>query len=149
MSLTCIIGKLNRLNQMAESYVTMRLQRDQIPVLRSHLPLFYILPADGAQMRFQELVDRWGASKSTISEIVAKYEHLGLLEKCVCGEDKRNVFIAMKPEAIALKKQFEGIEQDFLEHILANLSESERNQFSAYLESAIVTGAGGPYCCSK
>jgi DNA-binding MarR family transcriptional regulator len=143
MALTCVIGKINQMNKLAEEYVNLRIKQDQLPVLRSHVSLFYILPESGEKMRFQDLVDIWGVSKSSASEVVVKYEQMGLLEKCICGEDRRNVFVSLKPEAVALKRKFEKIEQDFLELILADLSEEEKEQFSEYLDRAISKGHVG------
>ncbi len=143
MALTCVIGKINQMNKLAEEYVNLRIKQDQLPVLRSHVSLFYILPESGEKMRFQDLVDIWGVSKSSASEVVVKYEQMGLLEKCTCADDKRNVFVSLKPEAVALKRKFEKIEQDFLELILADLSEEEKGQFSEYLDRAISKGHVG------
>lgn len=140
MALTCVIGKINHMNKLAEDYVNQRLKEIQCPVLRSHVHLFYILPESGEKMKFQDLVDVWGVSKSSASEVIVKYENMGLIEKCACGEDKRSVFVSLKPEAVALKRQFEKIEQEFLELILSDLTEVEKELFSAFLDRAISKG---------
>lgn len=134
MTLTCVIGKINRINKMAEDYIAMRLKKDQIPVLRSHISLFYILPESGDFMKFQDLVDLWGVSKSSASEVIVKYETMGLLTKVACKEDKRSVFVSLKPEAVTLKRKFERIEKDFIEIVLADMSEADRLQFSKFLD---------------
>lgn len=137
MGLTCPIGKLNRIHQMAETYIAERLLHDNLPVLRNHLPLFYLLPETGEPIQFLTLVERWGLSKSTISEIVARYEKIGLLSKCVCGEDKRSVYIAMTPEAVQIKRQLEAIEFDFMNQLLESLSMEERELFTDFLDRII------------
>ncbi len=136
MSLTCVIGKINRINKLAEDYVNMRLKKDHIPVLRSHISLFYILPESGELLKFQDLVDIWGVSKSSASEVIVKYEAMGLIEKIACKEDKRSVYISLRPEAIVLKRRFENIEKDFIEIVLADMTDAERLQFSEFLDRA-------------
>lgn len=140
MSLTCVIGKINQLNKLAEDYIAMRLKKDQIPVLMSHISLFYILPENGEVLKFQDLVDVWGVSKSSASEVIVKYEDLGLIEKIACKEDKRSVYVSLKPEAIALKRKFESIEKDFIEIVLADMTESERLKFKELLDRASQCG---------
>lgn len=140
MSLTCVIGKINQLNKLAEDYIAMRLKKDQIPVLRSHVSLFYILPENGELLKFQDLVDAWGVSKSSASEVIVKYEAMGLIKKIACEEDKRSVYVALKPEAVALKRKFESIEKDFVEIVLADMTASERLMFKGFLDRASQCG---------
>lgn len=139
MGLSCVIGKLNRLNALAEGYIAKRLVQDHLPVLRNHIPLFYILPESQKGVAFHELVAIWGLSKSTISEIVGRYEKLGLIEKHMCGEDKRSVYIALTDKALVLKRQLEGIESDFLKELMHDLSAEEQRLFTAFLDRMITS----------
>lgn len=137
MQLRCVIWKINHIHQMAEKHISSCLKRDQIPVLRSHMPLFFILPENGEGILFHDLVERWNSSKSSTSEIVAKYEALGYVTKCTCGEDKRSIYISLTPEGFAMKQKLQKIESDFLEEILKGYTDEEKELFGEFLDRVI------------
>lgn len=148
MQLTCVIWKIHHIQQLAEKHVTLRLQQDQIPVLRNHIPLFYILPENGEGMLFHDLVANWGLSKSSISEIVARYEAMGYVSKLTCGEDKRSVNVHLSREGMCVKQRLLKIEADFLDEILKGYSDEEREQFNGYLDQVIRNGSS-EMCCHR
>jgi len=44
-------------------------------------------------------------SKSSLSDIINKYESQRLIIKCVCDEDKRSIYISLTLEGIHIKQK--------------------------------------------
>ncbi|CAL9358264.1 MarR family winged helix-turn-helix transcriptional regulator [Streptomyces sp. enrichment culture] len=52
-------------------------------------------PEDGAQCRVQNLVGRVHLSQSALSRLIARLEKDGLVERSMCAEDRRGVYVAL------------------------------------------------------
>jgi DNA-binding MarR family transcriptional regulator len=50
---------------------------------------------DGCSFRVQELADRVHLSQSALSRLVARLEKDGLVDRCICSEDRRGVRVAI------------------------------------------------------
>lgn len=121
---------INEINTLANEMIKSEIKTQQIPVLINHIPLFYLLPADGSAMEFRYLRDEWKISKSSLSDILHKYEALGYVEKAAICEDKRCVMIALTKEALKVKEQFSAIEAKILSRMLSGFSDDERGKLS-------------------
>ncbi|MDO4535661.1 MAG: winged helix DNA-binding protein [Clostridium perfringens] len=136
----CIIGKINEISLISSRYVEKRIKEENLPILRNHISLFYILPENGEKMLFNDLAKAWGISKSSLSEMIVKYENIGLIQKCVCEADRRSVYISLLPEAIKIKRALKDIEKEFLNKIMVDFNECERLNFEGALEKALKSG---------
>ena len=88
MNKGCILGKINQINSISNKFIAKKIKEENLPILLNHVPLFYILPEDGTTMIFNEIASIWEISKSSLSDIINKYENQGLIKKCDCSEDK-------------------------------------------------------------
>ncbi|RIH59208.1 MarR family transcriptional regulator [Streptomyces sp. SHP22-7] len=52
-------------------------------------------PEDGSQCRVQNLVGRVHLSQSALSRLIARLEKDGLVERSMCAEDRRGVYVAL------------------------------------------------------
>jgi DNA-binding MarR family transcriptional regulator len=52
-------------------------------------------PEDGFSFRVQELADRVHLSQSALSRLVARLEKDGLVDRCICSEDRRGVRVVI------------------------------------------------------
>ncbi|GAA2531957.1 MULTISPECIES: MarR family winged helix-turn-helix transcriptional regulator [Streptomyces] len=52
-------------------------------------------PREGEQCRVQNLVGRVHLSQSALSRLIARLEKDGLVERSVCAEDRRGVYVAL------------------------------------------------------
>lgn len=52
-------------------------------------------PGEGEQCRVQNLVGRVHLSQSALSRLIARLERDGLVERSLCLEDRRGVFVAL------------------------------------------------------
>ena len=136
----CIIGKLNEISLISSRYVEKRIKEENLPILKNHISLFYILPESGEKMLFNDLAKAWGISKSSLSEMIVKYENIGLIKKCVCEAERRSVYISLLPEAVKIKRTLEGIEKEFLNKIMVDFTECERLSFEGALNKALKSG---------
>ncbi|WP_093785810.1 MarR family winged helix-turn-helix transcriptional regulator [Actinacidiphila guanduensis] len=50
---------------------------------------------EGCSFRVQELADHVHLSQSALSRLVARLEKEGLVERCICSEDRRGVRVAI------------------------------------------------------
>ncbi len=136
----CIIGKINGISFISNKYIDKRIKEENLPILRNHIPLFYILPENGDKILFNTLAKKWGISKSSLSEMIVKYENIGLIEKCVCEADRRSVYISLLPDCIKIKRVLQQIEKEFLEKIMVNFTECEKKTFESALDKALKSG---------
>lgn len=133
----CILGKINAISSISNKFIAKRIKEETLPVLQNHIPLFYILPEDGSAMVFNEITSIWQISKSSLSDIINKYENQGLIKKCICSEDKRSVYISLKPEAVYIKKKLQSIEDEFLSTMLNDFDDKEKLNFEENINKAL------------
>lgn len=53
--------------------------------------------AEAAKVRMQELGDEVHLSQSALSRAVARLEKEGLVDRCLCPDDRRGVFVCLTP----------------------------------------------------
>ncbi|WP_242841883.1 MarR family transcriptional regulator [Clostridium beijerinckii] len=99
--------------------------------------LFEILPEDGSKLLFNEIASIWRISKSSLSDIINKYESQKFINKCVCDEDKRSVYISLTCEGIYIKQKLQVIEKEFLDIVLKNFHEEQGKVFEANINKAL------------
>ncbi|WP_459480034.1 MarR family winged helix-turn-helix transcriptional regulator [Clostridium saccharoperbutylacetonicum] len=137
MKKKCIIGKLNALNEASNKFVIKKLKDEQIAILQNHSMLFEILPEDGSKLLFNEIASIWKISKSSLSDIINKYESQGLINKCVCSEDKRSAYISLTTEGLYIKKKLKTMDKEFLEILLKDFDEEQRKVFEDNMDKAL------------
>lgn len=137
MKRQCIIGKINKICTISDKYIIKRINEERLPILKNHIPLFYILPQDGTALLFNEIANMWKISKSSLSDIIVKYENQGLIKKCICSEDKRSVYISLTPEALYIKEKLDKIEEEFLDLLLSNFDKNTKSIFEDIMDKAL------------
>lgn len=118
MECKCIIGNINSISDISNKFLDKKIKKDNLPVLRNHIKLFYIIPQKGDKMLFNELSKIWGISKSSLSDIIYKYENLGFIEKNECKNDKRTVYLNLTEKAIPIINKLDSYEEEFLDILL-------------------------------
>lgn len=134
----CILGKINEINSISNKFIAKKIKEEGLPILQNHIPLFYILPEDGSTMIFNEIANIWEISKSSLSDIINKYENQGLVNKDSCSEDKRSVYISLKPEALYIRQKLQSIEKEFLGSMLKDFSQNEEQGFEENIDKALL-----------
>lgn len=137
MKKECILAKINEVNSISCMFIAKRIKEENLPILLNHIPLFYILPEDGSGLLFNEISNIWNISKSSLSDIINKYESQGFISKCICSEDKRSVSISLRPEAFYIKKKLKSIEAEFLDVMLGDFDIKEREIFDEHMNKVI------------
>jgi DNA-binding MarR family transcriptional regulator len=89
-------------------------------------------------MIFNEIANIWDISKSSLSDIINKYEAQGLIKKCVCSEDKRCVYISLAPEALYIKQKLQSIEEEFLNSMLKDFDKNARQIFEDNIDKVLI-----------
>jgi len=133
----CIISKINDINACSNKFVIKRINEERLPILQNHTSLFYILPEDGTSLLFNEIASIWEISKSSLSDIINKYENQGLIKKCTCSEDKRSVHIRLASEGLLIKQKIESIEAEFLDLLLSGFDSDQRGIFEDNIDKAL------------
>lgn len=134
----CILGKINEINSISNKFIAKKIKEEGLPILQNHIPLFFILPEDGSAMIFNEISNIWQISKSSLSDIINKYESQGLIGKDSCPEDKRCVYISLKPEAIDIRQKLQRIEDEFLGLMLKYFNQNEKQSFETNIDKALI-----------
>lgn len=113
-----IIEKINQISSIYDKFILNRINEEKLPILKNHAPLFKILSKNGEYLLFNQIADIWKISKSSLSDIINKYEKQGLIKKCICSKDKRRIYISLTPEAIHIKDKLNEMEDEFLNSLL-------------------------------
>ncbi|MGB4658372.1 MAG: MarR family transcriptional regulator [Mobilitalea sp.] len=137
MEKKCIVRKLNAINKTADKFLIKEIKEEQLSILYSHTMLFEILPEDGSKLPFNEIACIWKKSKSSLSDIINKYESQGLIIKCVCDEDKRSIHVSLTLEGIHIKQKLQVIDKKFLNLLLKDFDEEQRDVFEATIDKAL------------
>ncbi|MGL5312099.1 MAG: MarR family winged helix-turn-helix transcriptional regulator [Peptostreptococcaceae bacterium] len=137
MKRECIIAKIRTISLQSDKFLNKRIKEENLPILRNHIPLFYILPYNGEKILFNELAKTWDISKSSLSDIVNKYESLNLVTKCSCTDDKRSVYIGLTKNALYIKDKLDEIEDEFLDILLKNFTNEEREIYEIYIKKSL------------
>jgi DNA-binding MarR family transcriptional regulator len=85
-------------------------------------------PAEGDQCRVQNLVGRVHLTQSALSRLIGRLEKDGLVERSVCAEDRRGVWVALTPKGRALHAEVLPLQRDVLERMLTGQERQGRRQ---------------------
>jgi DNA-binding MarR family transcriptional regulator len=75
---------------------------------------------DGEQCRVQNLVGRVHLSQSALSRLIGRLEKDGLVERSVCAEDRRGVWVTLTPKGRALHARVLPLQRDVLARMLGS-----------------------------
>lgn len=76
-------------------------------------------PRDGDHCRVQNLVGRVHLSQSALSRLIGLLEKDGLVERSVCAEDRRGVWVALTAKGRALHTEVLPVQRAVLGRMLA------------------------------
>lgn len=121
----CLVGTIRNISQRMDARLKVMIKKASLPILLNHIPLFYHLPDDGTPLPFHELQKRWGASKSSVSEIVSRYEAIDFVSRIDSEDDKRCNMIRLRPEGAEIRKTLDRMEETLLDEFLVGFSAEE------------------------
>ncbi|MET8569500.1 MarR family transcriptional regulator [Streptomyces sp. NPDC004783] len=75
-------------------------------------------PGEGAQCRVQNLAGRVHLSQSALSRLIARLEKDGLVERSMCAEDRRGVWVALTGRGRALHAEVLPLQREVLARML-------------------------------
>ena len=75
-------------------------------------------PRQGDQCRVQDIAGRVHLSQSALSRLIARLEKDGLVERAVCLEDRRGVFVALTRKGRDLHTEVLPLQRAVLERML-------------------------------
>ncbi|GHH10362.1 MarR family winged helix-turn-helix transcriptional regulator [Streptomyces lanatus] len=75
-------------------------------------------PEEGGQCRVQNLVGRVHLSQSALSRLIGRLEKDGLLERSVCAEDRRGVYVTLTRKGRELHAEVLPLQRDALARAL-------------------------------
>ncbi|MFJ4946897.1 MarR family winged helix-turn-helix transcriptional regulator [Streptomyces sp. NPDC088760] len=76
-------------------------------------------PEQGDQCRVQNLAGRVHLSQSALSRLIGRLEKDGLVERSVCVEDRRGVWVALTPKGRALHAEVLPVQRAVLRRMLS------------------------------
>ncbi|MFJ8542127.1 MarR family winged helix-turn-helix transcriptional regulator [Streptomyces sp. NPDC093586] len=77
-------------------------------------------PEEGAQCRVQNLVGRVHLSQSALSRLIARLEKEGLVERSMCAEDRRGVWVALTRRGRDLHAEVLPLQRSVLARMLGD-----------------------------
>ncbi|MFH8342075.1 MarR family winged helix-turn-helix transcriptional regulator [Streptomyces sp. AM6-12] len=83
-------------------------------------------PREGDHCRVQNLVGRVHLSQSALSRLIGRLEKDGLVERSVCAEDRRGVWVALTTKGRALHTEVLPVQRAVLERMLPERDHQDR-----------------------
>ncbi|POX46480.1 MarR family transcriptional regulator [Streptomyces sp. Ru71] len=80
-------------------------------------------PCPGEQCRVQNLVGQVHLSQSALSRLIGRLEKDGLVERSVCAEDRRGVWVALTDQGRELHARVRPLQREVLERMLGERPE--------------------------
>ncbi|MFF9457488.1 MarR family winged helix-turn-helix transcriptional regulator [Streptomyces flaveolus] len=77
-------------------------------------------PEEGSQCRVQNLVGRVHLSQSALSRLIARLEKDGLVERSMCAEDRRGVYVALTRKGRELHAEVLPLQRSVLARMLGD-----------------------------
>ncbi|WP_369167080.1 MarR family winged helix-turn-helix transcriptional regulator [Streptomyces sp. R28] len=77
-------------------------------------------PGSDAALRVQEISERVHLSQSALSRLIARLEKDGLVERCMCPEDRRGVRVALTAKGRTLHGEVLPVQRAVLTRMLVN-----------------------------
>lgn len=77
-------------------------------------------PKGGPAYRVQEIAERVHLSQSALSRLIARLAKEGLVERCMCPEDRRGVRVSLTAEGRALHGEVLPVQRAVLARMLAD-----------------------------
>ncbi|MGI5406364.1 MarR family winged helix-turn-helix transcriptional regulator [Streptomyces chartreusis] len=74
----------------------------------------------GSPLRVQEISERVHLSQSALSRLIARLEKDGLVERCMCAQDRRGVVVALTAKGRALHGEVLPLQRAVLTRMLTN-----------------------------
>ncbi len=74
----------------------------------------------GLSLRVQEISERVHLSQSALSRLIARLEKDGLVERCMCAQDRRGVVVALTAKGRALHGEVLPLQRAVLTRMLTN-----------------------------
>ncbi|MFJ4366789.1 MarR family winged helix-turn-helix transcriptional regulator [Streptomyces chartreusis] len=74
----------------------------------------------GSSLRVQEISERVHLSQSALSRLIARLEKDGLVERCMCPQDRRGVVVALTAKGRALHGEVLPLQRAVLTRMLTN-----------------------------
>ncbi|MFF9624544.1 MarR family winged helix-turn-helix transcriptional regulator [Streptomyces griseosporeus] len=75
-------------------------------------------PAEGDLCRVQNLVGQVHLSQSALSRLIGRLEKEGLVQRSVCAEDRRGVWVALTEKGRRLHAEVRPLQREVLERML-------------------------------
>lgn len=134
---SCVLGIMYHISAQFDEFVKKELKKRDIPIQGKHSGLFMILFNFNNRLEFKEIADKWIKSKSTLCDIVSKYEELGLVEREQCSLDKRNVYIKLTPKGMEYAKELDDMAITYLEKVSVGLSQEQKDNMMNVLQTMV------------
>lgn len=129
----CVLEHIYAISQYSKARYEQELRKKNIPISSKHIRLFLILGDEQRGLKFNEISTALGLSKSTLSDIIAKYEENKLILRKECTEDRRNVYVVLTEKGRMCVHDILEIESEILKHLMVNLSQEEFQQLFSLL----------------
>ncbi|WND39163.1 MarR family transcriptional regulator [Streptomyces sp. BB1-1-1] len=81
-------------------------------------------PEEGAQCRVQNLVGRVHLSQSALSRLIARLEKDGLVERSMCAEDRRGVYVTLTRRGRDLHTEVLPLQRAALARMLGDVEDA-------------------------
>jgi len=124
-----VVGILYHLRDSFDKQLKEKIKKEDIPIKWNHVGLFMILSSLGEELEYREVANVWNKSKSTLSDIVNRYENLGFIEKNYYDENKKLLYIKLTKEGKMYGDYFEKLSVEFLDEGYKGLTEEEIDVF--------------------
>ncbi len=115
------------------------------PLGMSQNRILLILKNEGA-MKQRDLMERMHIQAGSLSEIIAKVESAGYIERVRCEDDKRNFELRLTKEGRERAEVFERERDEMARELYSELNEAEKEQLFELLGRLLTKWSEGFEC---
>jgi DNA-binding MarR family transcriptional regulator len=129
-----VVWRVGALKELAEKFLGKRLAAlGYEGLFPSHGGIIAMLFTAGGKLQMKEIVDRLERTKSTVSELVNKLEHLGLVKRCECTVDGRVCYVSLTEKGWAFEKDLSAVAAELNAAMYKGFSGRERAEVEALI----------------
>lgn len=129
-----IIGLISTISEKSSQYINDELRKNGVvDIINSHGTIFSLLYLNKGRITINQIVNKTGKRKSTITDMVKKLEKLGYIIKEKNNDDARITEIVLTDKGWQFKDLFKDISDKLLDTTYFNFTEEEKQTLTDLL----------------
>ncbi len=128
------VGQMQLIGEKFTEYLKKELKKREIPINGNHIGFFIILADFNNKLEFKEIAEIARKSKSSLCDIVDRYEDQGLAQREHSSANKKTVYVKLTSEGLKYSREIKEITDQYFDKITRNLNEKQIKEIEGILD---------------